>query len=166
MHTDVQILDYMAKVHEKLARGGVFLTVKSDTAVNTMTIGWGGITNFWAKPTFIVPVRKSRHTYNIIEKVQEFTVSVPIEVDLRRELAYCGRNSGRDVNKFETTRLRTVPGKVVTTPVIEQCDLHFECRIVYKHAMDPAYLDQAIQDKWYPDYHTLYYGEILAAYRT
>lgn len=155
----------MGKVHEQLSKGGVFLTTKSDSDLNTMTIGWGGITNFWAKPTFIVPVRQSRHTYQIIDNVQEFTVSVPLEVDMRKALAYCGRNSGRDGNKFEATGIKTSPGKIISTPIIEQCDLHFECKIVYKQPMDPKYLNQAINDKWYPDYHTLYYGEIIACYK-
>ncbi len=131
-----------------------------------MTIGWGGITFFWGKPIFIVPVRQSRYTFQLIDKAQEFTVSVPLEVDMRKALAYCGKNSGRDVNKYNEIGLVTVPGKVVSTPIIEQCDLHFECKIVYKQTMDPTYLDQGVQEKWYPDYHTLYYGEILACYRT
>ena len=29
-----------------------------------MIIGWGGITFFWGKPIFIVPVRQSRYTVN------------------------------------------------------------------------------------------------------
>lgn len=65
-----------------------------------MTIGWGGITFFWGKPIFIVPVRQSRYTFQLIDKAQEFTVSVPLEVDMRKALAYCGKNSGRDVNKY------------------------------------------------------------------
>ena len=78
---------------------------------------------------------------------------------------YCGTKSGRDVDKFSTCNLKTKAGLEVTSPVIETAGIHFECKIIYKSAMDPALLDAAL-DSLYPekDYHTLYFGEILAAY--
>ncbi|MBW2193837.1 MAG: flavin reductase family protein, partial [Deltaproteobacteria bacterium] len=53
----------------------------------------------------------------------------------------------------------------VVSPVIDTPGVHFECKIVFKAAMDQAYLDNEY-DKLYPekDYHTLYFGEILECY--
>jgi len=166
MINDALIIESLPLVYQRLAKGGVFLTVKNGADVNTMTIGWGGITIFWGKPVFIVPVRESRYTFNIINSAKEFTVSVPVNVNLAKELAYCGTRSGRDGNKFTATGLTLTPGHIIDTPVITQCELHFECKIVYHQTMDPEYLDSQIKDRFYPDYHTMYYGEIVACYRT
>lgn len=117
MYQDVQIVDYLEIVNQKLARGGVFLTTQNQSKLNTMTIGWGGITHFWAKPIFIVPVRKSRYTYQLIDQAGEFTVSVPIENNLSQQLRFCGTNSGRDIDKFAAAGLTTLPGKLIQTPL-------------------------------------------------
>lgn len=90
MINNALIIESLPLVYQRLAKGGVFLTVKNGADVNTMTIGWGGITIFWGKPVFIVPVRESRYTFNIINSAKEFTVSVPVNVNLAKELAYCG----------------------------------------------------------------------------
>ena len=164
MYKDVQITDYIDIVHQRLSKGGVFLTAKSNSETNTMTIGWGGITYFWNKPIFIVPVRASRHTYKFIDNADEFTVSVPIDVDLKKALLFCGSRSGRDVNKYEESGLITFPGRVIETPIIKQCELHYECKIVYRQPMDPSLLCQDIEERFYPDYHTMYYGEIVSNY--
>jgi flavin reductase (DIM6/NTAB) family NADH-FMN oxidoreductase RutF len=165
MYQDVPIGDYIEVVNQKLARGGVFLTAKDESRVNTMTIGWGGITRFWNKPIMIVPVRLSRYTHQLIEKAKEFTVSVPLEKNLLKQLSYCGTHSGRDENKYEATGLTPIAGKVIATPIIAQCELHFECRVVYQQTMDPEQLDLEVKERWYPDYHTMYFGEIVACYR-
>lgn len=63
---------------------GAFLTVKDEEEINTMTIAWGSISYIWNKPIFMVAVRYSRHTYNLIENAKEFTVSIPISGNLKR----------------------------------------------------------------------------------
>lgn len=164
MFKDVPYDKHMTKVSEKLSSNGIFLTVQGDK-LNTMTIGWGFIGHMWGKPIFIVPVRKSRFTYGLIENSDNFTVSIPYG-DMKKELSYCGSRSGRDVDKFKELGLIPVDGKVVSTPVIEQCDLHYECKIVYKQVMNPEFLDKEYDSRWYgnKDYHMLYYGEIVACY--
>jgi hypothetical protein len=61
--------------------------------------------------------------------------------------------------------LRTLPSRQVISPIIDIPGIHFECRIVYKNAIDPASLTREY-DPIYPekDYHTLYFGEIQACY--
>jgi len=52
-------------------------------------------------------------------------------------------------------------------PIIDIPGNHYECLIVYKAAMDCTLLNPDLE-KLYPkkDYHTLYFGEILACYAT
>ncbi len=164
MFKEVAYDEYMTKVNKKLRSGGIFLTAKGEKP-NMMTIGWGFIGHMWGKPIFLVPVRKTRFTYGLIEKSNEFTVSIPFD-GLKKELALCGSKSGRDIDKFRECALEAVEGTVINTPVIGQCDLHYECKVVFKQEMNPEHLDIEYDGKWYgkKDYHMLYFGEIVACY--
>ena len=159
-------LDYMAVAEKamKQIKKGSFLTVQAGDALNTMTIGWATIGFVWKRPVFMVAVRDSRHTFGVIEKAEDFTVSVPL-TDMKDAVMFCGTKSGRDYDKFKECGLKVRDGGKTRSPIIDTPGIHFECRIIYKSAMDPAYLDAGC-DKLYPekDYHTLYFGEILECY--
>ena len=148
----------------KQIKEGAFLTVKAGEALNTMTIGWATIGFAWKKPIIMVMVRNTRHTYSLIEKAADFTVSVPTG-NMKKEIAFCGTKSGRDVDKFKECRLKTAASQKVGSPIIQISGIHFECRIVYKNAIDPTQLTRDY-DQIYPekDYHTLYFGEIQTCY--
>lgn len=162
---EVAYNQYLKEVDQHLRRGGIFLTTGHDK-INTMVIGWGGINIYWGKPIFIVPVRKSRYTHGILEQTGEFTLSIPMGKDLSKELAFCGTKSGRDYDKFKECKLTPVAAQKIKTPIIKECTLHYECNVIYKQDLIPENLDRDINEKWYPDYHTLYFGEILACYET
>ncbi|MBM7583006.1 flavin reductase (DIM6/NTAB) family NADH-FMN oxidoreductase RutF [Caldicoprobacter guelmensis] len=158
---------YILEVENQLKSGGLFLSSKGEKA-NTMVIGWGGITIFWGEPIFLVPVRKSRYTHGLIEQSGEFTVSVPLNRDLKKALAFCGSRSGRDFDKFKECNLTPIPGIKVDAPIIGECTLHYECKVIYKQDMVPENLDAQLTQKCYPssDYHTFYFGKIVACYTT
>lgn len=160
-------LDHMAVAEEAMAKinKGAFLTVKADGQLNTMTIGWAMLGNVWFKPVMMVAVRNTRHTFGIIERAADFTVSVPKD-KMANEIGFCGTKSGRDYNKFKECGLTEGPARKTVSPVINVPGIHFECKIIYKSAMDPAFLDAAYNEKVYPerDFHTLYFGEIVACY--
>jgi flavin reductase (DIM6/NTAB) family NADH-FMN oxidoreductase RutF len=146
---------------------GAFLTVKTGNVFNTMTIGWAAFGVVWSKPIMMVAVRSSRHTFGLIEAAGDFTVTVPAG-DMHKETAYCGSKSGRDVDKFKMCNLKTADSRQVASPIIKTGGRHYECNIIYKSAMDPVHLDKNYDSSLYPkkDYHTLYFGEILACYET
>ena len=160
-------IDYMAVAQQAVTqiKNGAFLTVKSGEAINTMTIGWATIGFVWRKPIIMVAVRLSRHTFSIIEMAEDFTVSIPSS-DMKKEIMFCGTKSGSDYNKFKECNLQTSDSQKVITPIIKVPGLHYECKIVYKSAMDPAYLNKDYDTDLYPekDYHTLYFGEIVDCY--
>jgi flavin reductase (DIM6/NTAB) family NADH-FMN oxidoreductase RutF len=162
-------VDYISVAQDSInkIKEGAFLTVKSGNGLNTMTIGWASFGVVWIKPIMMVAVRSSRHTFGIIEAAKDFTVTVPAG-DMRKEIAFCGSNSGRDMDKFKLSNLETTGSRQVASPIIRTRGRHYECRIVYKSAMDPAHLDKECDSSLYPqkDYHTLYFGEILACYET
>jgi flavin reductase (DIM6/NTAB) family NADH-FMN oxidoreductase RutF len=159
-------LDFMM-VYEKTMKQikeGAFLTVQAGAELNTMTIGWATLGYAWRKPIIMVMVRNTRHTFGLIEKAVDFTVSVPTG-EMKKELAYCGTKSGRDVDKFKECRLETAASRLIASPIIDIPGIHFESVIVYRNPIDPARLSSSYVHI-YPeqDYHTLYFGEIQACY--
>ncbi len=145
-------IDYMAAAHKAMTqiKKGAFLTVKSGEAINTMTIGWATIGYVWRKPIMMVAVRLTRHTFSIFETAEDFSVSIPSS-DMKKEIMFCGTKSGRDYNKFKECNLQTSDSQKVITPIIKVPGLHYECKIVYKSAMDPASLDKDYDAALYPE---------------
>jgi flavin reductase (DIM6/NTAB) family NADH-FMN oxidoreductase RutF len=162
-------VDYMHVSEDSIniIKKGAFLTVKSGDALNTMTIGWATFGVIWGKPIMMVAVRSSRYTFGIIEAAKDFTVTVPAG-DMREETDFCGTKSGRDMDKFKMCNLETADSQHVASPIIKTQGRHYECKIIYKSAMDAVHFDKGYDKSIYPkkDYHTLYFGEILACYET
>ena len=144
---------------------GAFLTTKTGSKINSMTISWGTIGFMLGKPIFMVMVRPQRYTYGIIEKTNEFTVTIPYK-KMSKELAFLGSKSGKDMNKLSELNLSTVDSEKINTPVLEIEGMHFECKVVYKTTMSTENLNEIINKDKYPleDYHTLYFGEIVSSY--
>lgn len=147
---------------------GVFLTAEADGHANTMAIGWGSAGIYWTKPVVVAPVRFSRFTHDLIEKSGCFTVSIPREGALAKEMNFCGTKSGRDLDKHAACGLTLMPGRTVAAPVITQAWMHIECRMLYKFDMSGDKLDDGIDSRFYSDrnYHTLYFGEAVDFYET
>lgn len=155
---------------EQLPRGA-FLTA-GGALWNPMTIGWAQFGTIWSKPVMSVMVRKSRYTYGLMEQSDIFTVSVPREKELAKELGFCGSRSGRDVNKQETAGLTRLAARAGGADAVAECGTIFECRIVQKQLLDLSTLDPEIRKRSYGsnqalpdgDPHVIYIGEVLAVY--
>ena len=161
-------LGFDEKANELLSslQKGIFMTTKVNDKVNTMTIAWGGINFVWHKPVFVAYVRYSRDTYNLVKNAREFTINVPLENNLKKELAFCGTKSGRDFDKIKECNLHLQKGRVVDTPIISDCELHYECKVIYQQAMEPNSVPKEILDRYYTnnDFHVIFYGEIVDSY--
>jgi len=156
--------EYASETIRAFDEGRVLLVSQGKEGLpNVMAIGWGIIGIIWRKPMFLVSVRPSRHTYKLIEETGEFTVNI-VPPQLKEVVQYCGTVSGRDHNKFKEKQLTALPSKKVKTPIIKECALHFECRVVYKNDLIPSELEKSIISALYPkgDFHRIYFGEILA----
>ena len=131
-----------------------------------MTIGWGTLGVIWGKPVLTVLVRPSRRTHFFLEEHDEFTVCLPTE-KMKDSVMLCGTKSGRDIDKISECGFVMEKGLQVTTPYIAQCPVHFECRVIHRNRVIPENLDAGVAGEYYSagDYHTIYFGEILGAYR-
>jgi len=165
MYKDIGVFDYSNKVLEKMKPGN-FLTTKKDGVINTMIIGWGGINIIWGRPIFIVLVRDSRATFDLIESSEEFTVSIPLDDNLQEAIEICGTKSLREMNKFDYCNLTPIKGRKIDTPIIAEAKLHYECKVIYKQTLDQNVIPQIVKNRYYNKTanHTVYYGEILDQY--
>lgn len=161
---EVGPMDYLPEFAQNMADPGL-LVVSVDTRgrPNVMTASWGSIGVYWGRPTFIAPIRRSRYTHGCIRHTGDFTLNV-----LPRKLAdlanFCGTVSGRDHDKLTEARLTPIAGLKVKSPIIEECVLHYECRVVHTNAVVPNALAGHIRDTHYrdQDYHSYFFGEIVA----
>ena len=55
-------------------------------------------------PMLVFATRKERHSYTLLEQTKEFVVNIA-GWDLAGPVLYCGRKSGKDVDKFKATGL-------------------------------------------------------------
>jgi len=162
----VEFTDYLKSTLKFMSRHGLLLTsINREGKINVMTIGWGTIGIIWDKPIFVVLVRPSRFIYNFIKNTGVFTVNVPSE-RMIEAVSFCGTVSGRDYNKFKEKGLTPLPGKKVGSPLIKECLVHYECKVVHKNVIIPQELTPSISSLFYPenDYHNIFFGEIMATY--
>jgi flavin reductase (DIM6/NTAB) family NADH-FMN oxidoreductase RutF len=142
-----------------LITGGV---IKS---FNTMTASWGGLGVLWNKRVCYIFVRPTRYTYEFIEQRDVFTLSF-FEEEYRNALNFCGTKSGRNVDKIAKTGLSPVEDQSGAV-YFDEARLVLVCKKIYFQNIIPEqFLDPEI-DKNYPekDYHRMYVGQILQAYR-
>ncbi|MBF0360517.1 MAG: flavin reductase [Oligoflexia bacterium] len=159
---EIKYFDGMELLCSSLSHDGALLVVED----NAMTIGWATVGIIWGKPIITVLVRKTRYTYELIERSNHFSVCVPETNTLKEELALCGTQSGRNTNKIKECRFNLIPGKLSKTNIITNCSLFYEARIVHKNEVSPETVNAKIKDNYYSTghYHSVYYGKIEHCY--
>ena len=158
--------EYFGQVNKILGSSGLLLAAGGlEKPTNAMAIGWGSLGIVWGRPMWVVLVRPSRFTYELIEESKEFTVNVP-SADMAKAVAYCGSHSGRDEDKLAKLGLSVARGQQVNSGVIEACPINYECQVVGKSDIVPEMLAEAVKSEYYGqgDYHRVYFGQVLAAY--
>jgi flavin reductase (DIM6/NTAB) family NADH-FMN oxidoreductase RutF len=114
---------------------------------NIITIAWVGVVCS-EPPVVSVSIRPGRYSHGLIKKSGEFVVNIP-RVGQIRELDFCGVASGREVDKFKELGLTAVPGSEVAAPLILECPVNLECRVIDVKSLGT---------------HDLFLGEIVAAH--
>jgi len=112
---------------------------------NLITLAWAG-TVCSDPPSIAIAIRPSRHSHDLIVESGEFVVNLPraSQVGL---VDYCGQVSGRDVDKWAACELTPLPGTQVHTPVVAECPVSMECRVVHRLTLGT---------------HDLFIGQVLA----
>jgi len=97
---------------------------------------------------FQIMVHPARYSHKLIEESGEFVINIPT-ADIVEQSLFCGIRSGRSVDKFKETKLTPVPAKHVKAPLIKECVINIECKVV--EAIKPEYSS-----------YTFFFGKALA----
>ena len=96
---------------------------------NIVTIAWAGIVG-GGPPLLALDIAPSHHSMPHIEREGCFTANIPPS-GLAVQADYCGVVSGRkDPDKAATCGLTLLPAVHVTAPLIAECPLNLECRLL------------------------------------
>ena len=109
----------------------LMVCVKTGTdSANILTIAWGGIVA-GSPPCIGISVGKNHFSTPFLRQEKNFTVNIP---NSRQDIAadYCGIVSGtKDPDKARTCGLTLAPSTKISSPLIADCPMNFEC-ILYK----------------------------------
>ncbi len=112
---------------------------------NIITIAWTGI--ICSDPGLVhISVRPQRYSHRLIRERGEFAINIPAAHQAQK-VDYCGVVSGGDVDKFEKCGFTPVPGETIGVPIIAECPVGMECKVV--HTLNVGV-------------HTLFIGEVTA----
>lgn len=140
------------------------ITAGKGNNYNTMTASWGALGELWNKDVCFCFIRPQRYTYEFIEKEEYFTVSFFSE-EYKKALAYCGKYSGRDVDKAKETGLTPkFSGEWVS---FEEAEIVLVCKkLAFQDISPEGFIDPSIDSSCYPakDYHRMYIGEIVSCF--
>lgn len=103
-------------------------TVGSDGAFDVMTASWVSIVSK-TPPTMAVSLNRNRLTYKQIRETGCFVVNM-VPTGLTVAADYCGLRSGRDMDKLKVAGLTPVKASQVAAPLIAECPLNVECRLL------------------------------------
>jgi len=98
----------------------VLVTSAYKDKTNIITLAWK--TPLSHKPPLVgISIAKAHFSCELIEKSEEFIVNIP-DLDLLKIVVFCGKVSGRDVDKFKETKLTPLKAnRLINTPLISEC---------------------------------------------
>ncbi len=118
----------LEKANRILNIGGVVLvTAKFNERDDITPVAWNVPVS--KEPALVaIAVAPERFIYGLIEKSGEFALNLPT-LKILKELYFCGKHSGRDVDKFEKTKLTPLNAKFISAPLIKECIANIECKV-------------------------------------
>lgn len=145
-----------------IGKDWILITAPDETkesGASAMTASWGGIGVLWNKPVATVYVRPQRYTYGLCERADRISLCILPE-EYRAALTFCGRNSGRDLDKLKECKLDCT--EIDGVPVIDQAKLVMICKKAYADNLKKECFIDTDHIKHYPadDFHRVYILEI------
>ncbi len=103
-----------------------------DGKPNFMAVGASCIAN--REPAMMaIAILHQQYTHRGILQNMTFSINIP-SVDLVKETDYCGIVSGSKADKVKVCQFKVFYGKLGNAPLIEQCPVNMECKVV--HVLD------------------------------
>lgn len=157
----INVEDIQENTFKLIGKDWFLIAAGNAEKYNPMTASWGGFGIMWHKPVAYTVIRNTRFTYDLVESSEFFTMSF-FDEQYRKALAFCGKNSGREMDKIKETGL--TPITCDRGVYFEEAKLSMTCKRLFSQDYNPdSFLDSSIDDTFYPnkDYHRLYISEIV-----
>lgn len=126
----------------------VMVTSALGNKQNIMSAAWITALDF-DPPKVVVIIDKNNYSKELIQSSGEFAILVPSKAQAKQVLEV-GATTGREIDKFITFNLTTLPSKTIHAPLITDCLACLECKLIP---------EAHNQDKY-----DLYIGEVTAAW--
>jgi flavin reductase (DIM6/NTAB) family NADH-FMN oxidoreductase RutF len=82
------------------------------------------------KPKYVaVAIAPTHYSFQNLKEVPEFTLNI-LTKEMKREARICGSYSGKNVDKFKKAKLEIEKSKKVLPPVIKNCPISLECKVL------------------------------------
>jgi flavin reductase (DIM6/NTAB) family NADH-FMN oxidoreductase RutF len=98
-----------------------------DGQPNAIAIAW--LMPVSANPPLLAfAIRPQRHSYELLQENPAFVVNA-MTYEQAVDVLFCGRYTGRNVDKFATANLTLIAAQAVNAPAIAEALAHIECEV-------------------------------------
>lgn len=95
---------------------------------NLIAMAWW--TKVSHKPNlYAISVGKTRFSHDLIKKGKCFTINF-MPSKLKNKILFCGKNSGKELDKFEKTGLTKIESKKINCFVLKESLAYAECNVI------------------------------------
>jgi len=102
--------------------------LEDDGNVNVTTVA--SLSPLPGEPSrLVMGILEENFTSQLLEKRGEFVVNF-VTSEMRSIARACGSYSGKEINKLNICDLQLSPARTVEAPIIEECPLNIECRVI------------------------------------
>jgi len=96
--------------------------------INITPIGWFTLCS--SEPRcWAICLYKKHYSHKVISETKEFVLCLPSHKQ-KNDILYCGSVHGHNVDKLKNCRLKTIPSKIINTPILEGSVAAYECRVI------------------------------------
>ncbi|MDR0738599.1 MAG: flavin reductase [Oscillospiraceae bacterium] len=152
-------------VFDLIGRNWMLITAKHENHINAMTASWGGLASLWNKNVAFFFIRPQRHTFSIVENTKFITLcflDTKNNKNAKNILNFCGRTSGKDVDKVKETGMTVLEDENFT--YFEESSLVLCCKKLYGQFLTAeSFCDKSIILENYKkqDFHKMFVGEMV-----
>lgn len=160
-YKEIQPSEITENAFKLIGKDWMLVTAGNSDKFNTMTASWGGVGVLWNKNVAFSFIRPQRYTLEFLDNNEYYTLSF-LEDGQKPALTFCGRNSGRDVDKIQATGLTPIFDE--QAPYFSQAKLVLVCKKLYKQSMTAdSFIDSSLVSANYADgdFHYTFVGEIV-----
>ena len=119
----------LSKVSAALGAGPVVLVATARQGrANVMPLAWLTMLDF-DPPLVGLVLGAQNHSRAALRATRECTLNLPTR-GIAQKVMDCGHVSGAKIDKFQAFGLTPLPARRVGAPLVAECPLNFECRVV------------------------------------